>query len=81
MYTDVVSLKFQITVPEPLMAEMKNAAEKTGVSVAELIRQTMHDSLQKKKRSSKVVFFDSITGLVDSDETDLASQVDQVLYR
>jgi hypothetical protein len=25
--------------------------------------------------------FDSITGLVDSEETDLASQVDQILYR
>ena len=51
------------------------------MSVAELIRQTMRDELQRKKRSSKCGFFDSITGLVDSEETNLASQVDQVLYR
>ncbi len=81
MYTDAMSLKFQITLSESLMAELKLAADKMGVSVAELIRQTMRDSIQKKSRAPKSDPFDSITGLVDSEETDLASRVDEVLYR
>jgi hypothetical protein len=35
-----MSVRFQITVPEPMIAEWRQAAE---VSVSELIRQTMTD--------------------------------------
>ena len=63
------------------MAELKHAAEKMGLSAAELIRQTMTDRLRTRKEGRKSDPFDSITGLVDSEESDLASQVDQILYR
>jgi Ribbon-helix-helix protein, copG family. len=75
-----MSVKFQVTMPEPLMAELKHAAEKMGLSAAELIRQTMTDRL-RAQASRKSDPFESITGLVDSEESDLASQVDQILYR
>ena len=75
-----MSVKFQVTLPESLMAEMKQSADAMGVSVAELIRQTMRSQLQNVSRKGKSDPFDSITSLVDSDETDLASRIDEVLY-
>ena len=76
-----MSVKFQITVSEPLIAEWKQAAEVTGVSVAELIRQTMADRLRAEARQNGTDPFESITDLVDSADVDLAGRVDEVLYR
>ena len=76
-----MSVKFQITLPEILMAELKRAAEEMGVSAAELIRQTMSDRLRSSSQGPEIDPFSSITGLVQSEEADLASQIDQVLYR
>ena len=45
-----------------------------------LIRETMQDRLRKTNRKTKSDPFDSITALVDSDETDLSGRVDEVLY-
>ncbi len=70
--------KFQITVAEGQMAEWKQAADLDGVSVAELIRQTMSDRLRAKLAMSDP--FESITGLVDVPDTDLSSRVDEILY-
>lgn len=75
-----MSVKFQITLPEPLMEEIKRESEKAGVSVAELIRQTMDDRLRAGRRLPKRDPFEAIDGLVGSGETDLASQVDRILY-
>ena len=76
-----MSVKFQITLPEPLLAELKQESEKAGVSVAELIRQTMHDRLRKRRRTPNGDPFAVIDGLVRSDETDLAARVDEILYK
>jgi hypothetical protein len=76
-----MSVKFQITVAEPVIAEWKRAAEVTGISVAELIRQTMTDRLRANDRRSRTDPFEAITDLVDSAETDLAGRIDEVLYR
>jgi metal-responsive CopG/Arc/MetJ family transcriptional regulator len=75
-----MSVRFQITVPEWLMAELKRSADSAGISVAELIRQIMQDRLRRDSRKSKGDPFVSITELVDSDETDLASRIDEVLH-
>jgi len=75
-----MSVKFQITLPEPLMAELKEESEKAGVSVAELIRQTMDDRLRTGRRSPKHDPFGALDGLVRSQETDLAGRVDEILY-
>lgn len=63
------------------MAELKRAAEKMGLSAAELIRQTLTDSLRAGREGRTSDPFAAITGLVDSEESDLASQVDRVLYK
>lgn len=76
-----MSVKFQITVSEPVIAEWKHAAEATGISVAELIRQTTTDRLRGNDRRNRTDPFEAITDLVDSAETDLAGRVDEVLYR
>ncbi len=77
MYTELM-IKFQITVPEGQMAEWKRSAALNGVSVAELIRQTMSESLRAKPTATDP--FESITGLADALDTDLASRVDEILY-
>ena len=76
-----MSVKVQVTLPEPLLAQLKRESQKMGISVAELIRQTLGDRLRKRHRPAKRDPFAAITGLVDSDETDLSSRVDEVLYR
>ena len=76
-----MSVKFQVTLPEPLLAKMKRESVKRGVSVSELIRQTLEERMPKRHRAAKRDPFASITGIVDSGETDLASRVDEILYR
>jgi hypothetical protein len=62
------------------MAELKQESEKAGVSVAELIRQTMDDRLRAGRRRPKRDPFEALDGLVRSRETDLAGRVDEILY-
>jgi len=63
------------------MAALARGAQAKWVSVAEFIHRTVTDRLRDFPRGSKRDPFDAITSLVDSDETDLASHVDQILYR
>jgi metal-responsive CopG/Arc/MetJ family transcriptional regulator len=78
-----MSHKFQITLPDDLAAELKKAAATSGIPLAEFIRQVMRENLrQSRSRSSgRKSPLAPITGIVDSDETDLASRVDDILYR
>ena len=75
-----MSVKFQITLPEQLLTGLKRAADAEKVSVAELIRQTMLDRISVRRRQPKADPFAGITGLVNSEEIDLASQIDTILY-
>jgi hypothetical protein len=75
-----MSVKFHFTLPKLMMVELKRSANAMGVSVAELIRQTMQSQLRKVGPKGKSDPFDSITALVDSDETGLANRIDEVLY-
>jgi hypothetical protein len=76
-----MSLKYQITLPEDLAAEMKVAASRLGVPLAEFMRQTMQERLRRQKPSKSADPFAWMDGLADTDETDLASRVDEILYR
>ncbi|MBI3696240.1 MAG: ribbon-helix-helix domain-containing protein [Acidobacteria bacterium] len=76
-----MSLKFQITLPEDLAAEMKAAARAQGVPLAQLIRQTMEEKLRRGKAARSQDPFEWLDGLANTDETDLASRVDEILYR
>ena len=81
MYTDSMSVKFQITLPHHLALELKRAAGRQKISLAQFIRETMEERLRQTKRNSQPDPFASITGLVNSDETDLAAKVDEILYQ
>jgi hypothetical protein len=74
-----MSTKFQVTFPDLLMAQLKREAKRLDISVAEFIRQSTEASLRAKKRTGEFVDpFALITGIVNADETDLASRVDEI---
>ena len=76
-----MSLKFQITLPEDLAADMKAAASRLRIPLAQFIRETMQEKLRRVKTTKSSDPFAWMDGLADSNETDLASRVDEILYR
>ena len=76
-----MSIKFQITLPEDLAAEMKAAAAKLGIPLAELIRQTAQEKLELVKTAKPKDPFAWMDGLAEIEETDGVSRIDQILYR
>lgn len=74
-------MKFQITLPEDLAAELKGAAGKLGVPLAQFIRETMQARLRESKAQRSPDPFAWMDGLAQTAETDLASRIDDVLYR
>ena len=76
-----MSVKFQITLPEDLAAELKATAAALGVPPAQLIRETMEQHLAAAKTRSAQDPFAWMDGLAATEETDLASRVDEILYR
>ena len=78
----IVSVKYQITLPEELAFRLKEAAVRRQIPMAQFIRETMEDKLRQSdtgKRSRDP--FSRIRGIVDSPETDLSTRVDEILYR
>ena len=74
-----MSTKFQVTFPDPLMAQLKRESKKLGVSVAEFVRQSAEASLRSKRHTSGFADpFEPITGIVNSRQKDLASRVDEI---
>jgi hypothetical protein len=74
-----MSIKFQVTFPDPLMAQLKRESKRLDISVAEFVRQSTEASLRSTRRTSGFVDpFESITGIVDSRDRDLASRVDEI---
>ena len=76
-----MSRKIQITLPDDLAADLKREAAELGIPLAEFIRQTMKERLRRSIPDRTDNPLASITGLVDSDERDLAARVDEILYR
>jgi hypothetical protein len=74
------SLKFQLTLPEDLAAEMKAAAASLRIPLAQFIRLTMEEKLRSARTVTPRDPFAWMDGLADIDETDLASRVDEALY-
>ena len=75
-----MSVKFQITLPDDLAEELKSVAARNKVPLAQFIRETMEARLREQKRKRIPDPLASITGLVDSEETDLSARVDEILY-
>ena len=76
-----MSVKFQITLAEDLAAELKAAASRRRISLAQLIRETMEEKLRQAKPAKSDDPFRWMDGLADTEETDIASRVDEILYR
>lgn len=84
MYNDVVSVKYQITLPDDLALQLKQTAARLKIPMAQFIRETMEQRLQATKAERKTEWkhpLANIIGIVDSEETDLAARVDEILYR
>ena len=76
-----MSVKPQITLPDDLAVELKSSAARLKIPVTQWIRETMEARLQELKAEKNSDPFASITGIIDSQETDLATRVDEILYR
>ena len=83
MYDDGVSVKYQITLPEPLAEEMRTTAARLKVPLAQFIRETMEDKLRElKSRKRKAGPMDWMKGMATGiKDTDLASRIDEILYK
>ncbi len=76
-----MSVKFQITLPDALAAQIRVAARRAKVPRAEFIRECVQERLRDLNgRRPGGDPFASIRGIVDSDETDLSSRVDEIVY-
>jgi len=78
-----MSLKFQVTLPGELASEMKATAAQLRIPLAQFIRETMQDRLRELKAQRKdEAPFEWMKKLrVDIPDTDLASRVDEFLYK
>ncbi|MGA3072476.1 MAG: hypothetical protein ABSG56_02175 [Bryobacteraceae bacterium] len=75
-----MSVKFQITLPGDLAVELKQAAAREKLPLAQFIRETMVIRLRQPRAASGGDPFASITALVDAPDTDLSESVDEILY-
>jgi hypothetical protein len=83
MYNDDMSVKYQITLPDLLAEEMRSTAARLKIPLAQFIRETMEDKLRElKSRRPKQQPLAWMRKLrVDIPDTDLASRVDEILYK
>ena len=83
MYTDSVSIKYQITLPDALADEMRTQAAKLKIPLAQFIRETVEDKLRELKRQDgngrPLAWMEKLR--VEIPDTDLASRVDEILYK
>jgi hypothetical protein len=83
MYNDYMSLKYQITLPEPLAEEMRTTAAKLKIPLAQFIRETVEDKLRELRsqehKRGPLAWMEKLR--VDIEDTDLASRIDEILYK
>jgi hypothetical protein len=83
MYNEHVSIKYQITLPEPLADEMRTTAAQLKIPLAQFIRETVEDKLRELKaqngQARPLAWMEKLR--VDIPDTDLASRVDEILYK
>jgi hypothetical protein len=79
-----MSTKYQITLPAELALDLKQTSAQLGIPLAQFIRETMEQRLRSdkaKRRTASGHPLASIIGLLDGEDADLASRVDEILYR
>lgn len=76
-----MSVKFQITLPDALATQIQIAARRLKVPRAEFIRDAVAQRLRElNNREPDWDPFASIRGIADTEETDLSSRVDEIVY-
>lgn len=75
-----MSVKFQMVLPDDLAARLKQEAATMQIPLAEFVRQTMEEKLSASSKGRKRRPLDSVVGMFNSGETDLAARVDEILY-
>jgi hypothetical protein len=80
----IMSVKYQITLPDDLAAELKRTAQTLKIPLAQFIRETMEERLRasrKRRNANSKHPLAAIIGIATSDERDLAARVDEILYK
>ena len=83
MYNDHMSVKYQITLPDPLAEEMRTAATRLKIPLAQFIRETMEDKLRELKSKQRGNGpLEWMKGMAKGiQDTDLAARIDEILYK
>ena len=80
-YNDAVSIRFQITLPDDLALDLKRAAARQKMPLAQFIRETMEARLKEANSPAAGDPFACIADLVDAPDTDLSEGIDDILYK
>jgi len=77
-----MSMKFQMVLPNDLASQVRALADRRGIPLAQLIRETMEAKLlESNLQTSRPGILSRLTGLGAAvPETNLSSLVDQELY-
>jgi hypothetical protein len=83
MYNDGMSVKYQITLPDPLAEEMRATATRLKIPLAQFIRETMEDKLRELKSKQRGHGpLEWMKGMAKGiQDTDLAARIDEILYK
>ena len=76
----MLATKFQVTLPIAFAGELKSAAERQGIPLAQWIRVTMQAELQRFREQEAQPATHWLDNIVIDDEPDVSSRIDQILY-
>jgi hypothetical protein len=83
-YHDILILmlatKFQVTLPIDFAKELKAAAARQGIPLAEWIRTAMQAELERVRRREPARTGHWLDNIVIDDEPDVSSRIDEILY-
>ncbi|MDX2179250.1 MAG: hypothetical protein SFV18_06635 [Bryobacteraceae bacterium] len=72
--------KLQVVLPDRLAREVRAVSRRRRIPMGQLIREGLEERLERERNGSPSEFWASIRGLASSDETDLSSRVDEIVY-
>lgn len=75
----MMSVKYQIVLPDSLAAELKRVAERLRVPRSQIIREAVEERL-RSYRGRKDDPFAGMTGIMETGDKDVSTRVDEILY-
>ena len=76
----MLATKFQVTLPIDFAGQLKSAAERQGIPLAEWIRVTMQAELQRFLQQEAEPSKHWLLDMNVDDEPDVSSRIDEILY-